>query len=1048
MGRYKLLQSFSAILAIIPFALMSLGVVSVRPANAISKPAPGNASYEYGALPLSFIANAGQVDSSARFQVRGSGGTLSFASDSVTLDLPVATSGAKPPTAAHSNPRGLSAITARSSAQVALRLSFDGANTNAAIVGADQLPGIANFFIGNDPSQWHTNVPTYAGVVYHNLYPGVDLSYAGHAGLLKGTYTLAAGTDLSHIRWHYVGADGVSLDTITGNLIISAPDGVTLTEQAPVAWQTRAGLQIPVKVGYQVNGDDSVQFVPAAYDGVLPLTIDPGLVYSTYLGGTGHDYGNGIAVDSAGNAYITGQTSGSFPVIPGAYQTSYGGSGSNYGDAFVSKVNSTGSALVYSTYLGGSNDDYGYGIAVDGSGNAYITGETASWMNFPITSGAYQLSMNGFNAAFVSELNSTGSALVYSTFLGGSVIDYGTGIAVDASGNSYVTGYASSTDFPTTPGAYQTTYHSNGWPNYNAFVSKLNPSANGAASLVYSTYLGGSGSDRGIGIAVDGSGNAYVTGTTSSTDFPTTPSAYQTISGGGFVSKLNPSASGAASLVYSTYLGGSGSYTIAIAVDGSGNAYITGDTYGSIPITPGAYQTTFGGGFGNADAFVSKLNPSASGGASLVYSTYLGGSGDDHGKGIAVDGSGNAYVTGYTYGSFPTTPGAFQTTFGGGQDAFVSKLNVSGSGLVYSTYLGGSAYEFGFGVAVDGGGNAYVTGETDGSFPTTTGAFQTTFGGGCCGNYDAFVSKLDLITVPPTPTPTSTPTNTPASTSTPTATPTSTPTNTPVPAHIDSIGVYRSGTFLLRLHNSTGYADISVAFTISGKPYPVVGDWTGGGFDTVGVFNQNNGQFSLRNSNTPGTPDEQFTLGNPNDTPLSGKWLVSATHAGVGVFRPSNGLIYLKNNLTTGYADDTMVLGIPGDVGLAGDWTGKGFDSPGVYRPSNSNFYLSNKVCNCSVYADIALTYGVSGDAPVVGDWIGQGHDGVGLFRQSNGYTYLRDALTTGYADITFTYGIAGDVPVAGHWQAIYPPRPADVLVPPTAAPIPTTAAPTGGLGD
>jgi hypothetical protein len=259
----------------------------------------------------------------------------------------------------------------------------------------------------------------------------------------------------------------------------------------------------------------------------------------------------------------------------------------------------------------------------------------------------------------------------------------------------------------------------------------------------------------------------------------------------------------------------------------------------------------------------------------------------------------------------------------------------------------------------------------------------------------------------------------------------------------DTIGIFRPSvkTFYLRLHNSTGNADITVGFGPGTKPYPVVGDWTGAGYDTVGDVDQNNGLFSLCNANVTATCANssnvtQLVLGNANDTPLSGKWTASTTHFGVGVFRPSNGLIYLKNNLTTGFAEYTMVLGIPGDVGLAGDWTGNGYDSPGVYRPSNSNFYLTNKVCNCNVFADIQFAYGVGGDAPVMGDWTGLGHDGAGLFRQSNGYTYLKNALTTGFADITFTYGVAGDVPVAGHWQLVYPPVPntGNVLVTPTAS--------------
>ncbi|MHB8629676.1 MAG: SBBP repeat-containing protein [Aggregatilineales bacterium] len=937
----------------------------------------------------------------------------------------------------------------------AIRLSFDHANPNATLGGADQLPGIANFFIGNDPSQWHTNVPTYAGVGYHDLYPGVDLQYAGHAGVLKGTYTLAADVDPSLIRWRYVGADGISVDSSTGDLTIHAPDGVTLTEKAPIAWQTRDGMQTPVTVGYQVNADGSVQFVPDTYDRALPLVIDPGLVYSTFLTGNNFDSGNAIAVDGYGNAYITGFTYGGFPTTPSALQTAFGGGT----DVFVSKLNTIGSALVYSTYLGGSGGDTGKGIAVDASGDVYITGYTTG--NFPTTSSALQTTYGGGSQdAFVSKLNATGSTLVYSTYIGGSGNDGPSGIAVDSSGNAYIAGYTSGS-FPTTANAYQTTF---GGGVNSAFVSKLNATG---GTLLYSTYLGGIVEDDARAIALDGNGNVFVTGITWG-NFPTTVGAYQTSFGGGpvnapydaFVSKLNPSASGTASLVYSTYLGGN-QYDegLAIAVDRTGNAYVAGNTGGNFPTTAGAYQTTFGGG---DDIFVSKLNVA---GSALVYSTYIGGTSSDVPFGIAVDSSGNTYLTGQTGGAnFPVTTGAYQTTYGGGNDAYLTELNATGSTLLYSTLLGGNGYDIGNGIAVDTNGNAYVTGETQsGNFPTTMGAFETAFGS---GNYDVFVSKFALATSPtPTPTPTNTPTSTP--TNTPTVTPTNTstdtptntvtatftntPTNTPVPPRIDSIGVYRSGVFLFRLHNSTGFADIAVNYTFGSKPYPVVGDWAGAGFDTVGVLDQNNGQFSLRNSNTPGSADEQFVLGNPNDLPLSGLWTTGFTHFGVGVFRPSNGLIYLKNNLTTGFADYTMVMGIPGDQGLAGDWNGDGFDSPGVYRPSTQQFFLTDQVCNCSVFGSYQFQYGVAGDSPVIGDWIGQGHDGVGLFRQSNGFTYLRNSLTTGYADITFTYGIAGDVPVAGHWQLVYPPapNPGNVLVAPTSAPVPTAVGvPTSGLGD
>ncbi len=269
----------------------------------------------------------------------------------------------------------------------------------------------------------------------------------------------------------------------------------------------------------------------------------------------------------------------------------------------------------------------------------------------------------------------------------------------------------------------------------------------------------------------------------------------------------------------------------------------------------------------------------------------------------------------------------------------------------------------------------------------------------------------------------------------------------------DTIGVFRNGTFYLRNSNTTGVADITVAFNPATKPYPVVGDWTGGGHDTIGVYDQLNGQFSLRNTNTPGSPNTQFVLGNPNDIPLAGRWTVGAAHSGAGVFRPSNGLIYLKNSLTTGVADNTMVLGIPGDNGLAGDWNGDTVDTPGVYRPANSTFYLNDQVCSCSVAGSYQFVYGISGDAPVIGDWIGQGHDGIGLFRQTNGLTYLRNSPTTGNADITFTYGIAGDIPIAGRWSGTGGPvpNPSTVLVPATQPSSGTghTGQPTdNGIGD
>jgi hypothetical protein len=405
--------------------------------------------------------------------------------------------------------------------------------------------------------------------------------------------------------------------------------------------------------------------------------------------------------------------------------------------------------LVYSTVLGGSTDDEGRDIAVDASGNAYVTGSTQQLTfpsDFPTTAGAFDTTHNGVQDAFVTKLNPSGSALVYSTFLGGSNDEFGNGIAVDTSGSAYVTGITGSPNFPTTVGAFDTT-HNGG--SFDAFVTKLNPSG---SALVYSTFLGGVGTESGNGIAVDTSGSAYVTGDTGSDNFPTTVGAFDTTSdedADAFATKLNPAGS---VLEYSTFVAGMGTdFGTAIAVDTFGSAYVTGFTASiNFPTTVGAFDTTHNGFIGDFvmfDAFVTKLNPS---GSALDYSSFLGGTGPDFGRGIAVDPTGSAYVTGSTGSSnFPTTVGAFDTTHNGvgSSDVFVTKLNPSGSGpLVYSTFLGGSNEDLGFGIAVDTFGSAYVTGFTLShlNFPTTAGAFDTT---PHAGSTDAFVAKLSTISV-------------------------------------------------------------------------------------------------------------------------------------------------------------------------------------------------------------------------------------------------------------------------------------------------------------
>jgi hypothetical protein len=482
--------------------------------------------------------------------------------------------------------------------------------------------------------------------------------------------------------------------------------------------------------------------------------------YSTYLGGVGFDVATDVAVGSTGSVYVTGYTNSvGFPpasvtrIGPGAGSCGSGADIYPCFDAFVAKLDPTGSRLEYVTYFGGSGDDYATGIAVDGSGNAYVTGFTNS-ADWP-TAHAPQASPGGGlcgNAnpepcfdAFVAKLDATGTTLVYSTYLGGSADDYGQGIAVDSAGSVVVTGFTASADFPTT--ATLQSVHAG---RYDAFVTKLEPAG---SSLVYSIYWGGSADDYGTSIALDPAGNTYATGYTNSPDFPTA-SPLQATSGGGtcgtppsieacfdaYVVKVNADGS---QLVYSTYLGGSGGdYGRGLAVDASGDAYVTGLTTSTdFPVTAGALQTAGGGT--SVDAFVTKLDPT---GSSVVYSTYLGGTGAEAGFDIAVDTAGNAYVAGYAYGNGLPLASPVQAVNGGYYDAFLAMLNAAGSALVFSTYLGGSGNEEARGVAVDPSGNAYLAGRTFSTdFPVTSGAFQTSYGSGA---FDGFVAKLTNPALP------------------------------------------------------------------------------------------------------------------------------------------------------------------------------------------------------------------------------------------------------------------------------------------------------------
>jgi Beta-propeller repeat/Abnormal spindle-like microcephaly-assoc'd, ASPM-SPD-2-Hydin len=685
----------------------------------------------YGKLPLSFEANLGQTDARVKFLSRSSGYTLFLTGDEAVFSLRGSkVDGEALPASPKLQPKVVPV------ANAVLRMKLLKANPAARVIGADELPAKSNYFIGNDPKKWRNNVPEYAKVKYEGIYSGIDLVYYGNQRQLEYDFVVAPGADPHRIQFDVRGTKHISRDE-HGDLVLQTAAG-EVHWRNPIVYQEKDGTRQEIAAHYVIKHKNRIGFEVADYDSERPLFIDP-LVYSTYLGGSGEDNGYGIAVDSTGNAYVTGTTeSTNFPTM-NPLQPKYGG---NF-DAFVAKLNPSGSALVYSTYLGGGGYDVGFGIAVDSSGNAYVTGVTNS-TDFPTMNPLQPAYGGGDTDAFVAQLNATGSALVYSTYLGGSGGDYGFGIAVDSSGNAYVTGETSSTDFPTMS-PLQPAY---GGGDTDAFVAQLNPAG---SALVYSTYLGGSVTDYGQSIAVDSSGDAYVTGLTTSTNFPTM-NPLQASNGGGngdaFVAQIDPSGS---ALVYSTYLGGSDSDVgLGIAVDSSGNAYVTGFTDSTnFPTTPGAFQTACNScnpNTGTGDAFVTALNPT---GSTLVYSTFLGGGGNDkraivvgpgtQGYGVAVDSLGNAYVTGYTTSTNFPTVNPLQPAYGGDYDAFVTKLNPTGSALIYSTYLGGSGTDYGHAIAVDSSGNAYVTGYTSSTNFPTMNPLQPTYGG---GTNDAFVAKI------------------------------------------------------------------------------------------------------------------------------------------------------------------------------------------------------------------------------------------------------------------------------------------------------------------
>ena len=713
--------------------------------------------------PLMFIENVGQFDESARFQVRGGGGALWLAENA--LWIPVVEPGSEGAEEGGPEEQPVHASAPEFRKGVNLRLSFVGANPSPRLEPFNRVQTSINYFMGDNPEEWRSDVPVWGGVRYVDLYPGIDLVVDAGLAPMRGEpqelllpWRLEVGeaADVSDVRLRVEGVDALTLDgnalrlgTAVGDVLLpllsvdgaapadqSGASGANLTETLDVgrgAFEVCMPFRPPLLQFVEPQHSPSLQDTPSD------------LLYSTFMGGSVSEAGSDVTVDDTGIAYVTGHTTSSdFPTTPGAFDTSHNGGAWYAGDAYVVKLNTNDSELKYASFLGGSGADSGEAIAIDEMGNAYIVGDTES-SDFPVTMGAFDTNYNNNADAFIAKLSADGADLVYATFLGGGFADYGDDVSVDGAGYAYVIGATMSPDLPVTPGAIDTTHNGGG---YDAFVVKVTGDGTG---LIFATFLGGSGYDGGSGIDVDSAGCAYVTGSTDSSDFPTTDGAYDTSHNGGpsdaYVAKLN---SAGTALSYATFIGGTqGDSGHSIVVDGTGEANIAGLTRSpDLPTTAGASDTSHNGGL--RDAFVTKVNKTGTG---LVYSTFLGGSNDERNPAIAADGAGNVYVTGGTNsGNFPITEGAYDTSYNGGYygDAFVVKMNADGTRLDYATFLGGNDSDGGNAIALDGAGSLYVAGYTRSSdFPTTPGAHDTTCGtdGDC--NYDGnteypdtFVAKL------------------------------------------------------------------------------------------------------------------------------------------------------------------------------------------------------------------------------------------------------------------------------------------------------------------
>ena len=880
----------------------------------------------FGQLPLNFEPNRGQTDSKVRFVARASGMQVFLLNDAIVL-----------------RPRGAAPVTLR----------FAGARA-ASIDGAERLPGITNYLIGNDASRWRRDIPHYAGARYSGLYPGIDLAVYGKERRLEYDLIVAPGADPDRAQLRIDGVRRLAL-AANGDLELHTASGV-MTQQRPLAYQQRDGRRAPVDVRYRLLGANRVAFVLGAYDRGAELVIDPVLVYSTYLGGALDDRIAGLAVDESGAAYVVGESQS----ITFGFQLILGGAPRGGVDLFVAKLNPAGDSVAYLTFYGGAQNESAGGIAVGGDGSVFIAGTTQS-NDLPGVN-ALQGSLGGASDALLARVSPDGRSLLFSTYLGGSKADGAYGVARDASGAAVIAGYTDSSDFPVSNAPYGPR------GERDAFVAKVHVSGK---PLIHSTYIGGAGLDEAHAVAVDASGAAIIAGHTDSSNFPTTQNALQGARRGdvdAFVARIAPFGG---IVEYSTYLGGAADDVAnGVAVDAWGAMYVTGSTRSANFPTARRIQEYKG----EDDVFVTKLTHDGA----LEYSTFLGGALSEVGQAIAVDYTGAAAVTGRTVSEdYPTTFG-LQFGLAGGPDAFVSKLTSRGDSLFFSTFYGGGQIDTGYGVALDRMGGVYVAGTTESPNFPLQGAVQNYAGGS-----EGFLLKAR---------------------------------HRPARIGLFRYGMWlldwnANGTWegqeLDRLHFIGQLSDT-----------PLVGDWTGDGLAKIGFFREGmwlldrdgNGQW-----NGPSTDGLHF-LGRAFDTPLTGDWS-GADRTAIGFYRASEGMFLLDYDGNGEWNGDTIdrlyFWGVAPGLPVTGDWTGDGKTKVGIFR--DDRFELD---MNGDGRPDRTILLGLAGDVPVVGDWNGDGRAKVGVFRNGRWILdFNGDGIIDNVSDRNFVFGISGDIPMVGDWS-------------------------------